>query len=318
MLSVTLRAPISDAQRKADPTGTGNIRTRFQLEMRRRMNAIKALIREALVEADVLGIGKQGSAKQALGSAQFLSTFGRPRPIGDQAPGTREFAALRSSDKVAAFMRWLRQEEAAGLLGVSQGTPLSSAAEASWMRIYIDTAYKKGMRDAAGKISNAGGTVSSGWVQTAFNRPIHADRVGLIYTRVYSELEGITAAMDQKISRILAHGVAEGWGPREIARDISEEIAAISRNRAEVLARTEVISAHAEASLNAYEEAGIEGVEVEAEWSTAGDDRVCPECEEMEGKTFDLDEAKGMIPLHPQCRCAWIPKVVNGTGIVLT
>jgi SPP1 gp7 family putative phage head morphogenesis protein len=135
---------------------------------------------------------------------------------------------------------------------------------------------------------------------------------------VYSELEGITAAMDQKISRILAHGVAEGWGPREIARDISEEIAAISRNRAEVLARTEVISAHAEASLNAYEEAGIEGVEVEAEWSTAGDDRVCPECEEMEGKTFDLDEAKGMIPLHPQCRCAWIPKVVNGTGIVLT
>jgi hypothetical protein len=41
------------------------------------------------------------------------------------------------------------------------------------------------MRDAAGKISSAGGTVSSGWVQTAFNRPIHADRVGLIYTRVY-------------------------------------------------------------------------------------------------------------------------------------
>lgn len=68
-------------------------------------------------------------------------------------------------------------------------------------------------------------------------------------------------------------------------------------------------SAYAEGALNSYEEMGIEGVEVEAEFATAGDDVVCPECEELEGKVYSIEEARGVIPVHPNCRCAWIPMV---------
>ena len=39
---------------------------------------------------------------------------------------------------------------------------------------------------------------------------------------------------------------------------------------------------------------------------TAGDDRVCPTCEDIaEQGPYSIDEARGLIPAHPRCRCAF-------------
>ena len=75
------------------------------------------------------------------------------------------------------------------------------------------------------------------------------------------------------------------------------------------LARTEVINAYTEGTLDSYERLGVEEVQGRAEWSTAGDDRVCPQCAGMEGAVFTIREARGLIPLHPNCRCAWLPVI---------
>ena len=41
---------------------------------------------------------------------------------------------------------------------------------------------------------------------------------------------------------------------------------------------------------------------------TAGDDLVCQDCEDIAGDgPYDLDTAKGLIPAHPNCRCAFVP-----------
>ncbi len=41
---------------------------------------------------------------------------------------------------------------------------------------------------------------------------------------------------------------------------------------------------------------------------TAGDDRVCEECDDdAEGAPYDLDELEDSLPLHPNCRCTWFP-----------
>lgn len=181
---------------------------------------------------------------------------------------------------------------------------MASSAASSWANIYIDTAYQKGIRDAYAYM----GLTPPGGLSAAFGMPIHADRVGLIYTRNYAALEGITSSMDQRISRILAQGIAEGRSPNDIAGDIEDQVD-IGITRARTLARSEIMSAHAEASLNSFREAGIEGVSVLAEFATAEDDAVCPECEDLEGKEFNLDEAEGMIPVHPNCRCTFIPVV---------
>lgn len=52
------------------------------------------------------------------------------------------------------------------------------------------------------------------------------------------------------------------------------------------------------------EEVAGSGVEV----LTAGDDLVCEECEDIaSGGPYTLDEARGLIPAHPNCRCSFVP-----------
>jgi len=36
---------------------------------------------------------------------------------------------------------------------------------------------------------------------------------------------------------------------------------------------------------------------------------VCSECSDLEGNVYTIKEAHGMIPLHPNCRCAWKPHI---------
>jgi SPP1 gp7 family putative phage head morphogenesis protein len=153
-------------------------------------------------------------------------------------------------------------------------------------------------------------------VQGAFLRPVHADRAGLIYTRAYNELEGITAQMSAAISRTLAQGIIEGRSPREMAKKLAERID-ISAKRARVIARTEVIRAHADATLNSYAEAGLEGVTIESEFSSTDDNKRCPKCANLEGSVYTIEDARGVIPVHPNCRCAWSPVVRDPSGVVL-
>ena len=53
---------------------------------------------------------------------------------------------------------------------------------------------------------------------------------------------------------------------------------------------------------------------VAVEWSTTGDERVCPKCKPLGGMVLKIKEAKGMLPRHPNCRCAWIPANVGETN----
>jgi SPP1 gp7 family putative phage head morphogenesis protein len=96
---------------------------------------------------------------------------------------------------------------------------------------------------------------------------------------------------------------------KEIAAEMLDKIDNLTETRALTLARTEVIHAHAEGQLDQFTDLGVEEVGVEAEFSTAGDDLVCPECEALEGQSFPVEEAHGIIPVHPNCRCTWIPKI---------
>lgn len=288
--------------RRVDPTGTTNVRRRWEQELVRRFKRVRSLAWEALVKLDVLGLGRQ-TAERSIASSTFVRAFKKDGAVLDAQPAPGAFAFGSSQDKLSAFMDWLYEMQRQEILGVSLGTPLSTAASDLWANVYVDAAYKKGMKDAAG---NAG---IGGEISASFALPIHADKVGLIYSRVYRDLEGITDLMDAQISRVLAAGLAEGRGPMEIARELAKQVDNIGIVRARTLARTEVIRAHAEGSLNMYEEAQLLGVTVESEFATAEDDSVCPVCEDLQGRVFTLDEARGVIPVHPNCRCAFIPVV---------
>ena len=284
------------AARRYDPTGLGVARRRWELEVRRRFGELRRAVKHAVITLDVLGL-KGPSVEAMMFERLFTSRITRDAIT---PPAKEQFAFQRSAAKVQSFSEWLRQAAREGILEVTAGTPLTMAANASWQNTYIDAAYQKGIRDAHRRM---GEPVPQG----AFNRPIHADSAGLIYTRAYRALEGVTDVMDAQMSGVLAQSIVEGRGAVATANALSDRVDAIGEVRARTIARTELTAAYSEASLNSYAEAGVEGVRVEVELATAGDDVVCEECEELEGNEYSLDEARGLLPVHPNCRCALIP-----------
>ena len=265
---------------RRDPTRTLGIRRRFEAEIYRRFRSLKGLIREALVTDG-------GMTTNAVSEGRF------------------DFPT--SAGKAEAFMAWLREQELSGEIAIKR-RPGRLAGSRQWADVYVDSAYQQGIRRARAELRKRGVDVPPD-SDRAFNQPFHADRVGMIYSRVYSELDGITESMDQQISRVLAQGITEGRSPIQIARAINNRVDKIGITRARMLARTEVIRAHHSANIQEYRQAGIESVDVQAEWVTAGDGRVCPECQRLEGRVFTIDEIEGMIPRHPQCRCVATPRV---------
>jgi len=115
--------------------------------------------------------------------------------------------------------------------------------------------------------------------------------------------------MSQQIARALADGLGAGLGPQDIAWIITDRVDRIGIVRARMMARTEIIHVHAESTLNRYQEFAVPGVSAEAELSTSGDGDVCDKCRGLEGNIYTIQEARGMIPVHPNCRCAWKPAV---------
>lgn len=274
---------------RLDPTRTNGTRIKYEAELVRRFSQLARDVRSAIVDDDALHLDDHDTL-----------------PINNAAKV--DWPGRTPEAKVDAFRRWLRQKQKTGVLEIKRGTTTKSGHK-SWQDIYLQSAYQKGLAGAYGQVRKAGVSVSKDFVDAAFFRPIHADRVGLIYTRAYSELDGITRAVDARLSSILAQGMLEGRAPKKIAKDITDGIKSIGIARARKLARTEVVRAHSEATLNAYEESEIEGVNILSEFSTSADNAVCPKCEKLEGKEYTVAEARGIIPVHPNCRCTWLPVV---------
>jgi len=296
---------------RRDPTRTTALRHAFASQMTKRFRHLRGLIWRAIVEEDVFGLLNP--------SEQDITVL--------QTPGFRRFAFPRSSEKVSQFMAWLQQQVDGGILQVSQFTQVGQAVEAAWTNVYIQDSYRRGVARARSQLRRGGfegiPTIEeTGGIGVSMANPFHIDRVGLLYTRTFNELKGITDAMSQHISRVLSQGIADGLHPRTLARQLNGVIRgtggdlglrdALGRfipaeRRAIILARTEIVRAHSEAQLQEFANWGVENVHVKAEWITAGDNRVCNQCANLEGSVFTIEQARGMLPLHAQCRCAWLP-----------
>lgn len=279
---------------KLDPSRTSLLRRSFVAEMKRKFQAVIRAVTGALIEDDAFGLGPSKS------------------PLATNVE-KQVWRFLTDDQKLTAFNKWFDSLVKSGILN-----PVDAKGK-SWTANYVESAYRKGALrayfDANPALASAPEDFYKGsqqqFLQSTFGQPEKMSKIKLIATRTYEELKGITSVMSQQISRVLADGLAHGKNPHEVARLMSKTITGISRQRAEVLARTEIISAHAEGQLDSFEALGIEEVGVMAEWLTAGDLEVCDECEELEGVVMSVEEARGLLPRHPNCRCAWIPTNVG-------
>lgn len=121
--------------------------------------------------------------------------------------------------------------------------------------------------------------------------------------QVESSLRPLPREQQQVMKSALIRGVAAGESPRETAATMLRRLNGVfdgGRQRAEVIARTEMIDAHraaAHASMKANRDL-LSGWE----WSCEHGPRSCGACLAMDGKRFGVDEPG---PLgHQCCRCS--------------
>jgi SPP1 gp7 family putative phage head morphogenesis protein len=135
--------------------------------------------------------------------------------------------------------------------------------------------------------------------------------------------------MTEVVRSTLLEGLRDGINPKEMARNLTDEIESLQRTQAETLARTETIHAYTESSLDRYREAGVDAV-TQVEFRDADDARVCPICAAIDGKvtpmsaidtaTFTFEPSEDQpdslggeysvkSPVHPNCRCVHLPVI---------
>lgn len=275
-----------------DPSRTTSIRRQFVAEMNNRFRELRGAIRKLVDEDDVFGL------KQNL-----PITFNK-----------QEWRFKEADEKLLSFKRWFRQKVNEGVLSVdANGRP--------WTQKYVESAYKRGINrsymDARPKAMRESLDFYTGkrrqFLEDAFMTSERISKMRLLATRTFEELDGITSAMSQQMGRVLAEGLAHGYGAAQMARDLNKTVYGLTKTRARVIARTEVIHAHAEGQLDAFEDLGVTHVGVLVEWLVTDDDKLCEACEELRGVVMTIDEARGLIPRHPNCRCAFAPANVGET-----
>lgn len=80
------------------------------------------------------------------------------------------------------------------------------------------------------------------------------------------------------------------------------------KQRAEMIARTEVSRARNAGSVQAYANYGVELADV----ICTDDDRCCDDCLSIsEGGPYNLADVSNLIPYHPNCRCSVAPHVLG-------
>lgn len=327
-----------------DPSRTALLRRQFSAEMRKRFFQLRQAVYRYVATEDTLALTANAVRSVAV-RHKLTGEVIRARTIGEAmeeafrkygmddadqweagvldewdrfnasptANAPKQFAFLTRPQKARQFQRWLQQQINQKILDVHpvHGEPKGMKP---WLYKYVQSAYKKGVTRSylsthpeLGKPAPWYEGTRAGFLESSFGRPERIDKLELLYTRAYENLKGVTASMSTKMSQILTSGMAHGTSPVNMAKEMSREITKLTKQRALAIATTETIHAHAEGQLDALEDLGVEEVEAEVEFTTSGDNIVCPKCEALAGRRYTISKAHGIIPVHPRCRCSWSP-----------
>ena len=314
---------------KSDPTRTKTLRKRFEREISIRASRLAGLIVDLIVEEDAFGLKQAANQEQSNADYERRNEGlldgrnNRRNGVRNNKPGVvsaihnQRFTFQTAPDQLASFEAWLREQQ-----GPVRGVRFGDRADPYWEE-FIQEGYAKGAGrawDDTNRARRALATTTEDieflagskeqFLRDAFAQPETREKISLLASRTFGDLRAVDGQMAALLNRTLAAGLAQGMNPRVIARTMLEGIG-LNRDRAQVIARTEIIRAHAEGQLDAMERMGVEKVGVMVEWSSAGDDRVCALCQPLDGVVMKISEARGLIPRHPNCRCAHVPAQVG-------
>lgn len=271
-----------DQRREESPSETEGIQSAYRTDLEGRLRELRSVIRETISENDALRLGERYNQDE-------------PDPKEDFEEDTR-------TGKQLAFFNQLQEWIEDGFLEPVNHNQIINGRH--YTAVYADMAYQEGVGYADGLLRRRGGDPPDEDVVDVVGRPIHIGELEEIYTRNYKGLTDISEDAGQSVSEVLTRGLAEGYNPRRMADEMTKEVRDIQKSRARVIARTETLNAHNSASLQRYEEFGIDRVNIITHTP-------CPICEHIEQEDpYKLENAP-RLPLdsHPNCVCTYGPVV---------
>lgn len=245
-------------------------------------------------------------------------TFDPKDPIITHAEGRWQFHT--AEQKLTAFREWIKRQIILHIVG-------EHLDENAWWNRYIMDGFRRGAArafddtrpqvrewqdspEAKQRLDFYNGTREE-FLRSSFNWPTSREKVKLLASRTFTDLKGVTDGMAARISHTLVDGLTKGDNPRVIARELARAVN-VGKVRSQAIARTEIIRTHAEGQLQAFVNLGVTEVGVMAEWLTAEDSRVCPQCKPLDGMVMKVGEATGLLPRHPNCLIGSTPIQADG------
>lgn len=146
-------------------------------------------------------------------------------------------------------------------------------------------------------------------LESFLSRAKSTNAVDVLANRQYSFLRNMTLDTSRILRDELQNGMRQGLSVQDITDRVVKRTDKITRARARTIVRSEITYAHAEATLNTYQQLGVQNVTVQVEWTlnVHGGADPCPRCKGNAGRVLSIDDARGLLPLHPNCQCGWVP-----------
>lgn len=286
-----------------DPANILRLQLKYERALLKKITDIEKIIKYAIVDRDVFGLNEQFAIMQLT------------------PPPQRAFAFETNTKKIQAFIDWLNGLINEDLLRLGVMADVGDVNE-FWGNVYIFESYKRGVQDIRFDLKQQG-VYDFRDLDAVMHTPVHLNRVAQMFLRNYENLKGITSDMSKEISKFLGESFANGLWPREIAKNMVELIETgkmtdiaikdklgrtiSTKRRASLLARTECIAAHINGAVEECLRMGYKEGQIYAEYIAGYDGRVCDECARLHMEVFTLEEIRNMIPMHPQCRCTFVP-----------
>ncbi|HFP9398633.1 TPA: phage minor head protein [Klebsiella michiganensis] len=126
-----------------------------------------------------------------------------------------------------------------------------------WFYEYVDLAAEKGTGQAFANLSQQSPVYAAGResLSTILISEPYQRRMALVNARMFEEMKGLSAEVKRDMARVLTEGVGRGLNPREVSRNLTEQVG-IEKRRANRIARTEITTTLRRAKWEEDQEAG--------------------------------------------------------------
>jgi hypothetical protein len=280
-MKLTFNQKVTRAYR-TDPTRTATLRKRFKAELMGRFDLLARDIRETINTNDYFGLrNKQNKA-------------------------LTEDENADNEEKVSKFLIWLEAQIRLYIFGAKKN-PAFKPKRGEWMDVYGKASYESGLKRGYTELKQTKRIdedepepILTGRKQSSKK---YLAALALLLLKTKEEIKGVTNAMTQQMGREIIDNITGGSSPEYVTKQVINRLDKIGRTRSKQVADDSIVKDHNWAKLDIWVVYGVTELALLAEWTTAGDDRVCELCAPHDGEIYPIEEFYSLLPVHSRCRC---------------